>query len=97
MERITGRWVHKESGRSYHTKFAPPKTAGVDDVTGEPLMQRSDDKPETVGKRLESFHKQTAPVLSYYSARGKVTAINADQQIDRVWGDVKAALGSQLH
>lgn len=63
---VTGRWVHKESGRSYHTKFAPPKVPGVDDVTGEPLMQRSDDKPDTVHKRLESFHKQTAPVLDYY-------------------------------
>jgi adenylate kinase len=66
MERITGRWIHKDSGRSYHVKFNPPKVPGKDDVTGEPLIQRSDDKPETVGKRLEQFHAQTAPVLDFY-------------------------------
>lgn len=92
MERITGRWVHKESGRSYHEKFAPPKVPGKDDLTGEPLMQRSDDKPETVSKRLEQFHAQTAPVLDFYRAKGKVSNINADQPIDRVWGDVQTAL-----
>lgn len=65
-ERIGGRWIHKASGRSYHTKFAPPKVAGKDDVTGEPLIQRPDDKPETVGARLKTFHEQTAPVLDFY-------------------------------
>lgn len=65
-ERIGGRWIHKASGRSYHTKFAPPQTPGIDDITGEPLIQRPDDVPETVGKRLEAFHKQTAPVLGFY-------------------------------
>lgn len=65
-ERIGGRWIHKESGRSYHVKFAPPKVTGKDDITGEPLMQRADDKPETVGARLKTFHEQTAPVLDFY-------------------------------
>jgi adenylate kinase family enzyme len=64
--RIGGRWIHKESGRSYHVKFAPPKVAGKDDVTGEALIQRSDDKPEAVGARLQSFREQTAPVLEFY-------------------------------
>jgi adenylate kinase len=65
-DRIGGRWVHKASGRSYHVRFNPPKVAGLDDETGEPLVQRPDDVPETVGKRLEAFHTQTAPVLGFY-------------------------------
>lgn len=95
LERISGRWIHKDSGRSYHVKFNPPKVAGKDDITGEPLMQRSDDKPETVGKRLEQFHAQTTPVLDYYRSKGKLTNINADQPIDKVWGDVRASLGGK--
>lgn len=67
-ERIGGRWIHKASGRSYHVKFAPPKVPGKDDETGEPLIQRPDDKPETVGARLEAFRAQTAPVLEHYRA-----------------------------
>lgn len=62
VERITGRWIHAASGRSYHEKFAPPKTPGKDDVTGEPLMQRKDDNAETLKKRLEAYHKDTVPV-----------------------------------
>jgi adenylate kinase len=89
-ERIGGRWIHKASGRSYHVKFAPPKVPFTDDATGEPLIQRPDDKPETVGARLKTFHDQTAPVLDYYKARGKLRTLNADQHIDTVWGEVKA-------
>ncbi|KAE9467538.1 hypothetical protein C3L33_00552, partial [Rhododendron williamsianum] len=61
-ERITGRWIHPTSGRTYHTKFAPPKVPGVDDVTGEPLIQRKDDTAAVLKSRLEAFHKQTEPV-----------------------------------
>eukprot|EP00958_Prasinococcus_capsulatus_P016041 scaffold1765_cov385-Prasinococcus_capsulatus_cf.AAC.4 len=57
------------SGRSYHTKFAPPKVPGVDDVTGEPLVQRKDDNAATLKKRLQAFHKQTNPVISYYKKK----------------------------
>jgi adenylate kinase len=64
VERVTGRWVHPASGRSYHTKFAPPRVPGVDDVTGEPLVQRKDDNAETLKSRLAAFHQQTAPVRS---------------------------------
>ena len=66
VERIAGRWIHKSSGRSYHVKFAPPKVAGKDDITGEPLIQRSDDAPANVSARLKTFHEETAPVLEYY-------------------------------
>ncbi|KAL8478564.1 hypothetical protein ACS0TY_030451 [Phlomoides rotata] len=64
-ERITGRWIHPSSGRSYHTKFAPPKVPGVDDVTGEPLIQRKDDTAVVLKSRLEAFHKQTEPVCLF--------------------------------
>ena len=68
IERMSGRLFHPASGRSYHVKFNPPKVAGVDDVTGEPLLQRDDDKEETVRKRLEVYKRQTRPLVDYYSA-----------------------------
>ena len=67
IERMSGRRVHPASGRTYHVTFNPPKAAGVDDVTGEPLIQRDDDKEETVRKRLEVYQQQTRPLVSYYS------------------------------
>ena len=66
VERMTGRRTHQPSGRVYHVKFNPPKTEGLDDVTGEPLVQREDDKEETVTKRLAVFHNQTEVLLGYY-------------------------------
>ncbi|KAG6527302.1 hypothetical protein ZIOFF_009400 [Zingiber officinale] len=63
-ERITGRWIHPSSGRTYHTKFAPPKVPGVDDVSGEPLIKKKDDTAEVLKSKLESFHRQTEPVWS---------------------------------
>lgn len=67
VERMSGRRVHPGSGRSYHVKFNPPKAEGKDDVTGEPLVQRDDDKEETVLKRLAVYHDQTKVLLGYYS------------------------------
>ncbi|UXH80037.1 adenylate kinase [Roseateles amylovorans] len=67
VERMSGRRVHPGSGRSYHTKFNPPKVEGKDDVTGEDLIQRDDDKEETVKKRLEVYQSQTRPLVDYYS------------------------------
>lgn len=67
IERMSGRRVHPASGRSYHLRFNPPKTEGVDDVTGEPLVQRDDDKEETVRNRLEVYQNQTRPLVDYYS------------------------------
>ena len=66
VARMSGRRVHTASGRSYHVKFNPPKVDGKDDVTGEPLIQRDDDKEETVKKRLEVYVKQTRPLVDYY-------------------------------
>ena len=67
IERMSGRLFHTASGRSYHVKFNPPKTPGVDDQTGEPLVQRDDDKEETVRKRLAVYQSQTRPLVEYYS------------------------------
>jgi adenylate kinase len=71
IERMSGRRAHLPSGRTYHVKFNPPKVAGKDDVTGEPLVQRDDDKEETVRKRLEVYHRQTEPLLHYYAKWAK--------------------------
>ncbi|HEX8961869.1 MAG TPA: adenylate kinase [Rhodocyclaceae bacterium] len=67
IARMSGRRVHVASGRTYHVKFNPPKVEGKDDVTGEPLIQRDDDKEETVKKRLDVYHSQTKPLVEYYS------------------------------
>lgn len=67
VERMSGRRVHLASGRSYHVKFNPPKVEGKDDVTGEALIQRDDDREETVKKRLQIYHSQTKPLIEFYS------------------------------
>ena len=67
IRRLSGRRVHPASGRNYHVIYNPPKVSGSDDLTGEPLVQREDDKEETVRKRLEVYEKQTRPLVDYYS------------------------------
>ena len=77
IKRMSGRRVHVASGRTYHVVFNPPKVAGKDDVTGEDLIQRDDDKEETVKKRLDVYHAQTEPLVKYYgdwAARGEAGA-----------------------
>ncbi|KAL5528855.1 ADK1 [Sanghuangporus baumii] len=85
ISRITGRLIHPASGRTYHKEFAPPKKFMTDDVTGEPLIQRSDDNIETLRKRLASYHQQTAPVVDYYKAKGIWKPIDAAQAPPVVW------------
>ncbi len=68
IKRMSGRRVHLDSGRTYHVVFNPPKQEGLDDVTGEALIQRDDDKEETVRKRLSVYHEQTKPLVGFYSA-----------------------------
>ena len=77
IERMSGRRSHPTSGRTYHVKFNPPKVAGQDDVTGEPLIQRDDDKEETVSKRLEVYSAQTRPLVDYYANWAAQDAVNA--------------------
>lgn len=66
LRRMSGRRVHMASGRSYHIEYNPPKVAGKDDLTGEPLVQRADDNEETVKKRIATYHEQTKPLVNYY-------------------------------
>jgi adenylate kinase len=77
VERMSGRRSHVASGRTYHVKFNPPKVEGRDDVTGEPLVQRDDDKEETVMKRLQVYAEQTRPLVDYYANWAKVDPKNA--------------------
>ncbi len=81
IERMSGRRVHLPSGRSYHVKFNPPKIAGKDDVTGEDLIQRDDDKEATVKTRLDVYHEQTEPLVSYYGNWAKSGDAHAPQYV----------------
>ena len=79
VERMSGRRSHPASGRTYHVKFNPPNAAGLDDITGEPLIQRADDQEETVKKRLEVYNAQTRPLVNYYSEWARTGASDAPQ------------------
>jgi adenylate kinase len=81
VERMSGRRSHPASGRTYHVKFNPPKVAGKDDVTGEDLVQRDDDKEETVLKRLEVYHSQTKPLVDYYVSWAKAGDAKAPKHV----------------
>ncbi|MFO0444642.1 MAG: adenylate kinase, partial [Betaproteobacteria bacterium] len=104
IERMSGRRAHLPSGRTYHVKFNPPKAEGLDDVTGEPLIQRDDDKEETVRKRLQVYQSQTRPLVEYYSswaATGEPGApryarIAVPGSVDELSARVMAALGGGL-
>lgn len=90
VNRMAGRRVHPASGRTYHISFNPPKQEGIDDVTGEALIQRDDDKEETVRHRLSVYHQQTAPLIAYYqSAQSKelnvkFSKVDGTQAVDDV-------------
>lgn len=102
VRRMSGRWSHPASGRTYHVVFNPPKTAGLDDETGEPLVQRDDDKEETVKARLQVYHDQTEPLIHYYSAWAKQGGEGAPKYIkihgiggvDDIRGQIITALES---
>ncbi len=98
VQRLSGRRVHPNSGRVYHVQYNPPKVTGQDDVTGEPLIQRDDDREETVRKRLQVYHTQTKPLVDFYSkvsaATGtpKCSKIEGVGSVDQITGKVLAAL-----
>lgn len=93
VSRITGRLIHPASGRSYHKIFNPPREAMKDDVTGEPLIQRSDDNAETLKKRLVTYHEQTSPVVSYYQRTGIWRPVDASQEPGQVWKSLLGVFG----
>lgn len=93
VARITGRLVHPASGRSYHKLFNPPKKDMIDDVSGEPLVQRSDDNEDALKKRLVTYHKQTEPIVEYYRKSGIWSGVDASQKPAKVWSDILKCLG----
>lgn len=93
VSRITGRLIHPASGRAYHKVFNPPKESMKDDVTGEPLIQRSDDNADTLKKRLATYHDQTSPVVAYYQKTGIWKGIDASQDPGHVWKSLLGVFG----
>ena len=96
VKRMAGRRVHLASGRSYHIEFNPPKVADLDDVTGEALVQRDDDKEETVRKRLAVYHEQTKPLVGHYAAQADTVrfhSISGVGNVDDITQKVFAILG----
>ena len=102
IDRMSGRRSHPASGRTYHVKFNPPKVEGIDDVTGEPLVQREDVKEETVKKRLQVYSDQTRPLVDYYSnwakaepqAAPQYRAISGTGSVEEITARAFAALGA---
>lgn len=84
VKRMAGRRVHLQSGRTYHVDYNPPKVEGMDDVTGEPLILRDDDKEETVRKRLSVYHEQTKPLVGYYAAKAPKVKFNSIEGVGSV-------------
>jgi nucleoside-triphosphate--adenylate kinase len=91
VERIADRWIHPASGRIYSYSYKPPKVVGKDDVTGEPLVQRDDDKPESVRTRLAAYDKVTAPLVDWYRRKGLVQTFRGTES-DVIYPQVKAYL-----
>jgi adenylate kinase len=97
INRMSGRRIHQSSGRSYHIEFNPPKNEGIDDETGETLIQRDDDKPETVKNRLEVYWEQTNPLIVYYRSKSiqtdlKYIEIDGSKTMENVSLEIKKAL-----
>ena len=100
VTRISGRRTHEASGRVYHVTFNPPRQEGRDDETGEPLIQREDDREETVRERLRVYHKQTRPLVDYYQAesgqgKGRYHTINGNGDVERIRQDIGKALAAR--
>lgn len=94
IKRAVGRRICKGDGSTYHVKFNPPKKEGICDTCGQALYQRDDDKEETVKNRISVYTDQTKPLIDYYTKQNNIANINGEQNIDTVFEDIKAALGS---
>lgn len=106
-ERICGRWMDKKTGRSYHVKFAPPKSMKLgadgkpiketmkDDISGDVLYQRADDTAEALKSRLDSYYSKTVPILDHYKSKGIVRNVDGGQPIEKVWTDISSKLVSK--
>ncbi|KAM8941197.1 GTP:AMP phosphotransferase AK3, mitochondrial-like [Lycaon pictus] len=94
-QRLSARWIHPSSGRVYNLEFNPPKAIGLDDLTGEPLVQREDDRPETLNQRLKAYEDQTKPVLEYYREKGVLETFSGTKT-DQIWPCVRAFLQTKV-
>ncbi len=102
IKRLSGRWLHVPSGRTYHLIYQPPRLPGIDDITGEPLIQREDDTEETVRKRLQVYYDQTRPLIAYYKAWAsklepaapRYLTVDGRQSVDAVREEIFTALES---
>ena len=92
IRRIAGRRFHIKSGRSYNIEFSPPKIEGKDDITGEKLVQREDDKEEIVQSRLNTYHELTEPLVSYYQKQGILKAIDGTGSPENIYAEIKKTL-----
>ncbi len=92
VRRLTGRWTNPRSGRTYHIVYDPPKVTGIDDEDGGELVQRPDDREETVLKRLEVYDAQTAPLVDYYANTGLLTRIDAMRAVPEVTAEIVNAI-----
>jgi adenylate kinase len=93
VRRLSGRRV-SESGRVYHVEFDPPKVEGIDDVDGTPLVQREDDEPDTIRRRLQVFHEQTAPLVDFYEQRGQLRRFDGTRSPTEVHDHIRAAIST---
>lgn len=89
LKRLSGRRVCKSTGRTYHILYNPPKVEGIDDETGEPLIQRDDDKEEAILNRLEVYEKSTAPLIDYYRAENLLVDLDASKSPEEIFEDLK--------
>ena len=95
IERISDRWIHPASGRVYSYSYQPPKVKGLDDETGEPLVQRDDDKPESVLNRLNKYENVTKPLVNYYEEKGVIQTFRGTMS-DVIYPEVKGWLTDKL-
>lgn len=93
VRRLAGRWICRTCQTPYHATSSPPKSEGVCDACGGELYQRDDDKAEVVRARLETYERQTAPLIDYYEAQGKVTRVNGEQAVERVTAELERVIG----
>lgn len=93
VSRLSARWTNPRNGRTYNSQTNPPKRAGIDDYDGGPLIQRPDDQPATVAKRLDVYDEQTLPLIDYYRRTGKLVKIDALQSVSDVTAQLLTAIG----
>jgi len=96
-DRLVGRWTNPRNGRVYHEKFSPPHVSGVDDDDGQPLIQRPDDRPETIRKRLNIYREQTEPLVAYYERQGHLHCVDAALPVEEVSAQIRSVLHSGEH